>query len=127
MPIPGQGAGGELGGGVGAPLESGKRDRPRPLLPAGKAIKHLAAARSPTLESRSLPRTRRQQQQIPGQERHHDRTRDAGDHAIVAVSDDACPVPSDLSWDAGRSISIQTGQSWRGCACRGYGQILAID
>lgn len=49
---------------------------------------------------------------------------DAGDHAIVAVSDDARPVPTDLSGNASRSIPIQTGQSWRGCSCRRYGQIL---
>lgn len=49
---------------------------------------------------------------------------DAGDHAIVAVSDDACPVPADLSGNASRGISIQTRESRRGRACRGYGQIL---
>lgn len=49
---------------------------------------------------------------------------DAGDHAIVAVHDDAGPVLADLPGDTDRSVPLQTRQSRRGRACRGHGQIL---
>lgn len=54
VPLPGQGAGGGLEGGPGLT----RRDRPRPLLPAGEALKHPGEARSPTLGSPD-PRARR--------------------------------------------------------------------
>lgn len=48
VPLPGQGAGGGLaGGGPGL----ARRDRPRPLLPAGEALKQPGEARSPALGS----------------------------------------------------------------------------